>query len=62
MKSCVILRGIDGFENWHKRSSQDVDMLVGLVGGVYMRSVRRHSYKAAGGWAKVSRSFLASCG
>ena len=62
MKSYVIFGGIDGFENWHKRSSQNVNMVVGLVSGVYMRSVRRHSYKAAGGWAKFSRSSLASCG
>lgn len=41
MKSCVILGGIDDFENWHKRSSQDIDMVVGFVRGVYMRSIRR---------------------
>ncbi len=41
MKSCVILGDIDGFENGHKHGSQDNDMVVGLVRGVYMRSVRR---------------------
>ena len=41
MESCVILGGIDGFENRHEPSSQDVNMVVGRVGGVYMRSVRR---------------------
>ena len=41
MESCVILGGINDFENQHKHGSQDVNMVVGLVGGVYMRSVRR---------------------
>lgn len=41
MKSCVILGGIDGYENWHKHGSQNIDMVVGLVVGVYMRSIRR---------------------
>ncbi len=62
MNSCVILGGINDFENWHKHGSQDFNMVVDLVHGVYMRSVRRHSYKAAGAWAKVSRSPFASCG
>lgn len=41
MKSCVILGGIDGFGNWHKQGSQNIDVVVGFVGGVF--------YVASGG-------------